>query len=247
MFDKPNQLIFYINILLGTLGILTILLSDYIVIGLFLSISALLLIRDQYHQNKPAFTISHLEKILTIYDTNGKQATQTQKQTITTNHAANSELWFKNIHSAGTISNLKINGHPPVEQRDENGVTHISMKLSPELKAAETFDITLSYDCKNAFTKTQETLSHVVDIDTKLLRFVVELPEGRPIASARIFCRHGDEDEILASPVITGQKKIEADIKNPILGAEYRLQWDWPEADILKKLSQFFGCTANKR
>ncbi len=36
MFDKPNQLVFYVNILLVVFGVLLVLCSDYVVIGLFL-------------------------------------------------------------------------------------------------------------------------------------------------------------------------------------------------------------------
>ena len=71
MFDKPNQLIFYINVILIAFGVLVALLTDYVVIGLIFAICASLLVFDQIRQNKSAFTIADLRKKLTIHDTGG--------------------------------------------------------------------------------------------------------------------------------------------------------------------------------
>ena len=114
------------------------------------------------------------------------------------------------------------------------------MKLPPELKVVNGSDLTLSYEYEDAFTQTEGVLSHVVDNDTRQLHLTVELPAGRAISSARFFCKHDDVEEALLPPVVTGQTKIEADIKNPKLGAEYCLQWNWSDAGFIKKISRFF-------
>jgi len=116
MFDKPNQLIFYINVTLIIFGVLVALLTDYFVIGLIFAFSASLLVYDQYRQNKSAFTISDLRKILTIHDTSGNKATLTQTQMTTACHVDNSEYWFRNIRVMGSISNFKVNDSDPAEQ-----------------------------------------------------------------------------------------------------------------------------------
>lgn len=240
MFDKPNQLIFYINVILIVFGILVALLTDYAVIGLIFAISALILVYNQIRQNKFAFTIADLRKILTVHDTAGSKATLTQTQMTTACHVDNSEYWFRNICAIGSVTNFRVNHGDPAEQIKENGNYHVCMKLPPELKVIDGSDLTLSYEYEDAFTQTEGILSHVVDNDTRRLHLTVELPEGRPISSARFFCKHDGKEEALLPPVVTGQTKIEADIKNPKLGAEYCLQWNWSEEGFIKKLSRLF-------
>ena len=240
MFDKPNQLIFYINVILIVFGVLVALLTDYVVIGLIFSISALILVYNQIRQNKSAFTIADLRKVLTIHNTGGSKATLTQTQMTTACHIDNSEYWFRNIRAIGSITNFRVNNGDPAEQIKENGNYHVCMKLPPELKVINGSDLTLSYEYENAFTQTEGILSHVVDNDTRRLHLIVELPDGRSISSARFFCKHDGKEEALLPPVVTGQTKIEADIKNPKLDAEYCLQWNWSEEGFIKKLSRLF-------
>lgn len=240
MFDKPNQLIFYINVILIVFGVLVALLTDYVVIGLIFAISALILVYNQIRQNKFAFTIADLRKILTVHDTAGSKATLTQTQMTTACHVDNSEYWFRNIRAIGSVTNFRVNHGDPAEQIKENGNYHVCMKLPPELKVINGSDLTLSYEYEDAFTQTEGILSHVVDNDTRRLHLTVELPEGRSISSARFFCKYDGKEEALLPPIVTGQTKIEADIKNPKLGAEYCLQWNWSEEGFIKKLSRLF-------
>ena len=240
MFDKPNQLIFYINLTLIVFGVLVAILTDYVVIGLIFAISASLLVYDQFRQNKSAFTIADLRKKLTIHDTGGNKATLTQTQMTTACHVDNSEYWFKNIRVMGSISNFRVNDSDPAEKIKENGSYRICMKLPPELKMVNGSDLTLSYEYEDDFTQTEGILSHVVDNDTQRLHLTVDLPLGRSISSARFFCRHDDVEEALLPPVVTGQTKIEANISNPKLGAEYCLQWNWSDEAFIKKIRRLF-------
>ena len=189
MFDKPNQLVFYINAAILVFGVLVALLTNFIVIGLIIAICAALLIFDQIRQNKSAFSIADIRKILTIHDTGGNKATLTQTQMTTACHIDNTEYWFGNIRAVGSISNFKVNDSEPAEQKKENESYQICMKLPPELKIINGSDLTLSYEYEDAFTQTEGVLSHVIDNDTRRLHLIVELPEGRGISSARFFCK----------------------------------------------------------
>ena len=240
MFDKPNQLIFYINIMLVVFGILVALLTEYVVIGIIFAVSALILIYDQIRQNKFAFTVANLRKILTIHDTSGSKATLTQTQMTTACHVDNSEYWFKNIRAIGSISNFKVNNFEPVEQRKTNGNYEICMKIPPELKIIHGSDLTLSYEYEDSFTQNDGILSHVVDNDTRRLHLMVQLPPGRAISSARFFCKYNGEEKALPPPTVSGQTNIEAEIKDPKLGTEYCLQWNWSEEGLLQKFRHFF-------
>lgn len=240
MFNKPNQLIFYINVLIIVFGALVALLTPFFVVGLIFTICAALLILDQFRQNKSAFTISNLKKLLTVHDSGGNKATLTQTQMTTACHVDNSEYWFKNIRAIGSISNFRINHGQPDDQQKENGNYHVCMRIPPELKLIDGADLTLTYEYQGAFTQSQGTLSHVIDDDTQHLHMTVQLPEGRAVSTARFFCRHDGKEQDLLPPIVTGQTTIAADVKNPKLGAEYCLQWNWSESGLLGKLGGLF-------
>lgn len=240
MFNKSNQMIFYINVLIIVFGALVALLTPFFVVGLIFVLCAALLILDQFRQNRFAFTISDLKKILTVHDDGGNKATLTQIQKTTACHVDNSEYWFKNIRAIGSISNFRINDGQPDDQQKENGNYHVCMRIPPELKLINGADLTLTCEYQDAFTQSEGTLSHVIDDDTQHLHMTVQLPEGRTVSTARFFCKHDGKEEALLPPVITGQTKIAADVKHPKLGAEYCLQWNWSEPGLLKKLGSFF-------
>jgi len=239
MFDKRNQLVFYANILIIIFGFTVILMSDFVLLGIIFIACAALLVYEQIRQNKNAFSISDMVKTLSIGDTCGSSATLVQKQKITACHQDNTVFWFKNINPLGSVSNFTINGQSPVEQkRDDNKRYQVCMTLPASPKATEGFDTTLTYRYKNAFISTECLLTHTVDDETDQLRLVVELPKGRHISTARAYCIHNGTEEALLPPVVTGETRIETEIKNPRLDAEYCLQWTWPEANLLKKI----GC-----
>ncbi len=237
MFDKSNQLIFYINVLIAALGVLFAL-CGYIVIGLIITTCAVFLIRDQLQQNKSKFAISQLEKTLSIVDTCGSKAIQTQKQLMAACHSGNAEFWFNNIHSAGTIQRITINGTAPAEKKSEGNNTHACMKFSPELKVTKEFEATLSVEHKNAFVNTTESFSHTVDTDTKLLRLIIELPQGRPASSAEVFCNPADGSQ---TPVaIIEQSRIIVEVPEPKLGTEYGVRWNWPREGVAQRIGCLF-------
>ena len=239
MFDKRNQLVFYANILIIVFGIIVILFSDFILVGLLFIVGAALLIYEQIQQNKAAYRVSGLEKILTVKDTCGNNAMLTQKQITTACYTDNDVFWFKNISPTGSIGNFRINGHPPLKQtKDSNNKYQLGMALPKQPKATHGIDTTLSYTYTNAFSHTNGTLSHVVDDETDQLKLVIELPKGRPIASTQTYCIHNGIKETLPPPTVTGETRIETEINEPKLGAEYYLDWVWPEAGLITKI----GC-----
>lgn len=240
MFDRSDRLTLYINALLAVFGIIFALYSGFFLIGLIFTTCALLLMYDLYRHNKTAFTITHLDKILTIQDNSGKKATETQKYTVTANKTGHSEFWFKNITSDGIISYIQINGASPAEQKQEDGKIHVAMKFDSPVRTGSTFEATVTLGYQNAFTKTQETLIHTIDNETKLLRMVVELPAGRQAGFASLSRRFKGEETQVPPPIITEQGKIVADIKNPPIGSEYCLHWDWPKAKLMDKLDNLF-------
>lgn len=240
MFDKSDRLTLYTNILIVAFGFFVVLFTSYFFIGLIFTICALLLLYVPYRQNKTAFTVSHLERILAIQDSSGSKATETQHYAITTNHSGFSAFWCRNISSIGSISYININGRTPAEQNQKDGTIHAAIKFDSNLKPGQPLDLVLTFDHNNAFTESQGVLKHTVDHETKLLRLVVELPKGRPITSAKVFRKFEDIEKELLPPIVTEHEKIEVEIKKPLLGAEYCLQWEWPKQGFVKKLDSLF-------
>ena len=240
MFNKPNQLIFYLNVVIAVFGVMVALATDFIVVGLIIAICAALLIFDQIKQNKSAFTIADLNKILTVHDAEGSKATLTQTQMTTSCHVDNSEYWFKNIRAVGSISSFRINNELPDGQQKDSDNYHVCMRIPPELQLIKGSNLTLTYEYHDAFTQSEGMLSHVVSDDTKHLHMTIQLPEGRKVSTTRFFCKYNGKEEALLPPTVTGKTKIEADIDNPKQGAEYCLEWNWADAGILKKISNLF-------
>ena len=136
------------------------------------------------------------------------------------------------------MGNFSINGQFPTEQtKDSNNNFQVCMALPKNPKATNGINTTLSYDYTNAFGRTEGVLSHVVNDETDQLKLVVQLPQGRPISSAHAYCIHNGAKEALLPPVVTGETRIETEIKEPKLGAEYRLEWVWPEANLIRKIT----------
>ncbi len=240
MFDKNNQLVFYANIISIVFGIIVILFSDFFLVGLLFVISGALLIFEQLKQNKAAFTISNLQKTLKVHDTGGSKATQTESQVTAACHVDNKIYWFRDIPVIGSVRNFRMNGASIDDQKKDDGVYHVCAKIPTELKAIGGFDMALSYDYQDAFTKSEGVLSHVVNDETRNLHLIVELPKGRPVTSAKVFCKKNGVEEALLPPVVTGETKIETEIQNPTLGAEYCLQWNWSNESVAKKVRRMF-------
>lgn len=238
MFDKSNQIVFYANVFAAIFGVL-VAACGYIILGLIIIACAVLLIRDQLQQNKSAFTISQLEKTLSIVDTCGSKAIQTQKQLMAACHKDNKEYWFNNIYSAGTIQRATINGATPAERKSEGNNTHVCMKFSPDTQVTKEFEATLSVEHKNAYTNTTGSFSHIVDTETKLLRLIVQFPQDRLASSLDVFCNPADATTPKPAAIVEKSRVI-VEIPDPKIGAEYGISWNWPEESMAQKIGCLF-------
>lgn len=240
MFDKSNRLALYANILSAALGVFLIIFTDLFLSGIVLTISALALHYGIRHLNKTAFTVSSLERTITIQDNSGCKAAETQKHAVIANKSGISEFWCRNINSNGYVSYITINGTSPAEQLQEDSNTHAAIKFDGNIKSGQAFDIDLSFNHKDAFKDTHCKLAHTVDNDTNLLRLVVILPEGRPVTSASVSRKVDDVETPMLPPVIADNGNIVAEIRNPLVGATYYLQWDCPKQNLVNKLDNIF-------
>lgn len=240
MFDRSNQIVFYLNSFIVIFGALVALLTPFTVIGLFFVLCALALIYDQFRQHKSSFSIGNLNKTLTVHDTGGNKATVRQIQVTRAFHASNTEYWFRNIRASGNITHIKVNDSDPVEKTNVNGSYEVCTKFPAGSKVSDGYDLVLSYRCEGAYTRPEGIFSHLVDSMTRQLNLTVELPKGRPISSAKLCCQKNGIEEDLLPPIVTGQTRITAEINNPEEGCEYFIKWKWGEQGFTQKLGRLF-------
>ena len=240
MFDKSDRLALYANMLSAAFGVFLVIFTDFLFSGILITMSAAALHYGLGYLNKTAFTISNLERTITIQDNSGNKAAETQNHAVVTNQSGLSEFWCRNIYSNGYVSYITINGASPTEQAKEDRNTHAAIKFDGNLKSGQKFDIALSFNHKDAFKETQCVLAHTVDNATNLLRLVVKLPEGRPVTSASISRKVDDVETAMLPPVIADNGNIVAEIKNPLIGATYYLHWNCPKQNIIDKLDNIF-------
>lgn len=240
MFDKSDRLALYANILSAAFGVFLVIFTDFLFSGILITISAAALHYGLGYLNKTAFTITNLERTITIQDNSGSKATETQNHAVVTNKSGLSEFWCRNINSNGYVSYITINGTSPADQAKEDRNTHASIKFDGNLKSGQKFNIALSFNHKDAFKDTHCVLAHTIDNETNLLRLVVKLPKGRPVTSASVSRRVDDIETAMLPPVIANNGNVVAEIRNPLIGATYFLQWDCPKQNIVDKLDNIF-------
>ncbi|GKS69567.1 hypothetical protein W03_15710 [Nitrosomonas sp. PY1] len=240
MFDRSNQIVFYLNSCIVLFGVLVALFTPYVVMGLLFVLSASVLIYDQFEQNKSTHTIDRLNKVLTVHDTGGNKATVRQIQRTRACYVGSTEYWFRIIRAIGSINNIRVNDRDPVAKINTDDGYQVCTRFPAEIKVTDGCDLVLSYQCEGAYTHPEGIFSHVVDSDTRQLSLVVDLPKGRAVSSARLYCKKNGIEATLVTPVVTGQTRIEADIENPEVGTEYCLHWKWERESLIQKLRRFF-------
>ncbi len=213
--------------LIGLAGLLLVFLPQHIAAGIIIAIALIIIMGIFRWFDGAVFTLLSVEKVLEVHDANGARATLTRHMTARVNHKGVTEFWCRNISADGNISNLKIDGAAPFEEKREAGDRQVCKRFNQPLKRHEQFEMALSYDLADSFPAPTEGLIHVVESPTKRLRLVVILPEGRKARAARMLLRFGGQvHKELNKPTIKG-RRIEFETAWLKLGEEYCLEWDW--------------------
>lgn len=201
-----------------------------IIAGVLVAIGVMaLLLRWWFYQ--PEFTLLMVEKILSIGNATGRTAILVRSLNGKVTQKSLSEFWCHNIGADGAIVNIRIDGEPPQKTLKEAGDIHVGKRFARPLRRGEEFSLQLSYELVDSFVKRTGALIHVVENRTKKLRMVVILPRERPAKSAHASFRYGGQmPKKLPDPLSRGLnagERIEIEVKNPKLGAEYCLDWSW--------------------
>lgn len=223
-----DRLIALAAIILAIPSAILLFTSEHIATGIMMAVIIIILAIVWYLNNRQSFTILNVEKKLEIHDDKGSSATLIRHQKTRANHNGLTEFWCsRSISGDGSIKNILIDGNPPHEITKDSGDIQVCMKFKRPKKAGESFDFVLSLELENTFLESTEALIHVVEMETKKLRLIVEFPSTRIPTIARIILRYGGNPykELGQIEIVGG--KIEYEIKRPRLGAEYCLEWDW--------------------
>ncbi len=178
-------------------------------------------------QEKPQFSSLELRKNFKILTTDGTSATYSRLEKLRVNFNGINEWWNRNILQDGTVSNILIDGVVPDTLESSVGSTNVCKRFSRPLEKGEELTIEMTYELHNCFTRPHECVIHNNSAKVPLITIVIDLP--RPCFRAELRMTYsGDHGKLLAPPEVSkSNRRIEAKIRKPRMGASYHVEWDW--------------------
>jgi hypothetical protein len=182
-----------------------------------------------YYQNHlPPLSALEVRKHYAILDVAGTTATFEGTKRMKANSRGISEYWHRNISQDGSISEIKVDGRDPATVDVSCGTASICTRFDRPLEKGEEITTVLTYRLRDSFTNpSREGVTHVNSSRAKLVTMVVDLP--RACNRAELTQSYaGEQSILLEGPKLSnGNRKLEAKIKKPLLGASYHLDWYW--------------------
>lgn len=224
-----------LSLLIGIPGFLLILASEkYAIFFLVVTIVVVIAIAARIIRKllkSPPFIMKSVDVYLEIHDTNGALATLKKEYQVVPMFEHLQEMSHRNIAADGAIENLCWNGTPiPAKQIETIMGEHlITIKFPGPLKRRKQFAGCLSYDAKDSFSSTQESLFYVVDFPAKKVNITINFPAGRVAKTAHGYRVAGSGKELLGTqPVLDGNvRTIKLELKSPRVGDEYEIAFGW--------------------
>jgi hypothetical protein len=225
--DK-NDLLAWLGVLLGVPALIELFVQHQYAIAVLIFIQIGVLIWLFFFLNRPAYTLLEVAKTLTIHDPGGKSATLTRTQWARPNQSGLSQFWCKNLGADGEIKNIRIDGKPvsATDMRVSCRVLSIRKIFDKRLGWRKKFRVEVAYDLEDSFCAAEESLIHSVDYDTKVLKMRIELP--KKCFDAQFFYRLGDDERKAGEIDIREDRLVlDAQCRNPKIGADYYVSWTW--------------------
>lgn len=175
------------------------------------------------------FTLLEVTKYVVLEDDGGHVATFTRKSTQRANQAGLDEIWCRNIASDGEIRNITSDGVPvgPDCIVHELRLIHVKKKIQPPTTKGTLVRWELSYQMTDAFVNSSESLIHLVNTPTDLLRLKVQFPPHRIAKEAVVWENYGDTAPKCIQKIESRGESISAEVEHPKLGGQYSLAWSW--------------------
>jgi len=128
----------------------------------------------------------------------------------------------------GTVDNFKIDGGPPSALKTSGTRTEIIKRFDHELMPGDQCDVVITYTMHNTFPANKEGIGHVIEFETKAVELEVVFHRDRPCLNGELLKRYsGTVHNGGNCKRTTNGLRLAVEFKNPPLGAEYILQWEW--------------------
>ncbi len=190
-------------------------------------------IQAEIQAKLPIFSLTDHDIVLRLEDSQGSLARMRSTRNIVTNHKGVNEYWIPHLAVDGRIDEILINDSQPDKAVQRFGELHVCKRYERNLERGDSRTIVLSMVWKDCYKKQKEFFVYSVADVTDHARIRIEFPLDRPCllsptSPKAYLMHHGRQFERLADPRLGSQgSPIELEIKNPRLGAEYQIEWEW--------------------
>jgi hypothetical protein len=92
------------------------------------------------------------------------------------NHSGLTQLWFRHFAPKEGYQNVLIDTAPPGTTKQKAGTLEFCKDFNRPLSSGEKVTVKVSYEVHNAFTESQESVTHRIGTKTKMLKLVTCSP-----------------------------------------------------------------------
>jgi hypothetical protein len=226
---KLTDVLAWLSLVIGLPAFLALFLQGAWIQGILVLILVALSLGVLWYLALPEFTVTALEKVLTIRDGSAECATLVQRARMRPNHKGLTEWWVRNMGGDGRIVNILIDGKAPSEVDQRGGLISVCKRYQHPLPRWRTFDTTVTCDMLRSYSQPQEALIHTDAYATKELTMIIEFPAERPCLEASgVITFSGEQRKQIGTITLSeGRRRAVLHVKRPKLGAQYHLEWEW--------------------
>lgn len=226
------------SLLLGIVSLvpsLLLIFTEWVVLGVLVLVFAFGLIGVfvwlRWFLEQPDFTLLDVSKTLTFQDKDAHRATHVDTRKVRANHKGITEFWFRGIGTDGSIENILINDKEPDCEQVRAGLKEVCKRFSSARERGDEFKVTSSFDAIDSFYENSDFHTYKVSSKTKKARITINFHREKPCHSAKVYLQYGSSPyKLLKTAQLKRSedgREVELEIRNPKLGAEYRLEWRW--------------------
>ncbi len=188
---------------------------------------ALIIVRVK---SRPPFSLRQQHLVFEITKPDGSQCVCRKTLKFRCNLMDQTEYVHRNIYADGPVTDFAWNGEgvmaAPVKSAGE---WVVSIRRQPSWRVGPVHTGTLSYTVADTFRDTTEWIAYVCDRETDSAEMTICFPAARPFKRAWTTDRkagqvtHVERDGAL----IQSSLELRREIKNPKIGVEYYIYWEW--------------------
>jgi hypothetical protein len=228
---KREELLAWIGIVLAIPPIVYMVVGEgKLAAGLFVVLLASALIREylaaKRKENVPYLRLSTLKSGWISKTGMPKSWNWNRSMRLRVNHPTH-EFVAAYLGGDGTADNFKIDGGHPSELRTSGVRTEIVKRFDHELMPGDQRDIVQLYPSQ-LVSRAKEGIGHIIEFETKTVELEVIFNKDKPCLNGELLKRYGGTVHNAGGcRRTTNGLRLAVEFRNPPLGAEYILQWEW--------------------